>query len=47
MSQGVLLGAVAVRLATLTETRGQKAGTQVIDAGQASRELIASISQCL
>src|SRR6266446_6395707 len=47
MSRGVLLGAVAVRLATLTETRGQKAGTQIIDAGQTGRQLIASISECL
>jgi hypothetical protein len=44
MSRGVLLGAVAVGLATLPETRGQKTGTQVIDARQTGRELIASIS---
>jgi hypothetical protein len=38
---------MAVRLATLSETRGQKARAQVIDAGQTGRELIASSSQCL
>ena len=47
MSGRPFLGAVAVRLATLTETRGQKTGTQVVDAGQTGRQLIASISQCL
>ena len=47
MTWGVLLGAVAVQLATLTETRGQKTRTQVADAGQTGRELITSISECL
>src|SRR5580700_1104676 len=47
MSGRVFPGAVAVRLATLTETRGQKTGTQVLDVGQTGRQLIASISQCL
>jgi hypothetical protein len=41
MPRGILLGAVAVGLATLTETRGQKAGTQVINTRQTGRELIA------
>jgi len=47
VSRGVLLSAVAVELATLTEPRGQKTGAQVIDAGQTRDELIAFISECL
>ena len=46
MSWGILLGAVAVRLATFTETRGQKTGTQIVDVGHASGKLIAFIPQC-
>src|ERR1700674_1656833 len=45
MPRGMLLGAVAVQLATLTKTCGQKTGTQVVDAGQASSELIAFFSE--
>src|SRR3982074_151261 len=44
MSRGVLLGAVAVRFAALTETRGQKARTQVLDVGQTGGQLLAAIS---
>src|SRR6266480_1782382 len=47
VSRGVLLSAVAVGLATLTEPRGQKTGAQVIDAGQTRDELITFISECL
>ena len=43
VSRRVLLSAVAVRLATLTETRSQKTGTQVFDVSQTGRELIAFI----
>src|ERR1700674_1393205 len=46
VSWGILLGAVAVRLATFTETRGQKTGTQIVDVGHASGELVAFIPQC-
>ena len=46
VSWGILLGAVAVRLATFTETRGQKTGTQILDVGHAGGELIAFIPQC-
>jgi hypothetical protein len=46
VSWGILLGAVAVRLATFTETRSQKTGTQIVDVGHASGELIAFIPQC-
>jgi hypothetical protein len=46
MSRGIFLGAVAVGLATLTETRGQNTRTQIVDAGQTSGELIAFIPQC-
>jgi hypothetical protein len=38
---------MAVALATLTETRGEKTWTQVIDTGETGRELIASISEYL
>jgi hypothetical protein len=45
MSRGVLLGAVAVRLATLTETRSQNAWTQIFKLSQVGNELIASIPE--
>jgi hypothetical protein len=35
-----LLGAVAVRFSAFTDSRGQKTGTQVVDVGQTSGELI-------
>jgi hypothetical protein len=38
---------MTVRLATLTETRGENTGAQVVDSGQTGRELIAAISKCL
>src|SRR5215468_7803151 len=40
VSWGTLPSTVAVGLATLTESRGQKTGAQVADLGQASRKLI-------
>ena len=43
----VLVSAMAIGLATPTETRGQKAGAQVLDVGQAGRELITFIPECL
>jgi hypothetical protein len=47
VSSGVLLGAVAVGLATLTKTCGQKTGAHILDAGQTGREQIALISEFL
>jgi len=46
VSRGILLGTVAVGLATFTETRGQKTRTQIVDARQTSGELIAFVTQC-
>jgi hypothetical protein len=46
VSQGILLGAVAIGLAALTETSGQETGTQVIDLGQTGGNLSALISEC-
>jgi hypothetical protein len=43
VSRGVLLSAVAVGLATLTETRSQKTGAQVFNVSQAGGELMAFI----
>src|SRR4029077_18475763 len=38
VSLGILLGAMAIRLATFTKARGQKTGTQIVDAGQTASE---------
>jgi hypothetical protein len=45
VSWGTLQGTVAVRLATFTKARGQKPGTQIVDVGQISSELIAFFPQ--
>src|SRR5271165_6138295 len=46
VSQGILLGAVAIGLAALTETGSQEAGTQVINLGQTGSKQSAFISEC-
>jgi hypothetical protein len=46
VSQGILLGTVAIGLAALTETGRQETGTQVIDLGQTGGNLSALISEC-
>jgi hypothetical protein len=38
---------MTVGLATLTVTRGENTGTQVVDSGQTGGDLIAAISECL
>lgn len=43
VSRGVLPSAVAVGLATLTETRGQKTGAQVFHVSQTGGDLMAFI----
>jgi hypothetical protein len=47
VSWGILVGAMAIRLATFTKARGQKTGTQIVDVGQTASELIAFSPQCL
>jgi hypothetical protein len=46
VSQGILLGTVAIGLAALTETGRQETGTQVIDLGQTGGNQSALISEC-
>jgi len=41
VSRGVFLGTVAIRLATLAESRGERAGTEIADLSQTSLELLA------
>jgi hypothetical protein len=47
VSRGVFLGAVAVRLATLAEARGERAGTEIADLSQTSLELLAFVVKSL
>src|SRR5580704_961808 len=46
VSRGILLGAMAIRLATFTKARGQKTRTQIVDVGRTASELIAFFPQC-
>jgi hypothetical protein len=47
VSQGILLGTVAIGLAALTETGSQETRTQVIDLRQTSGNQRALISECI
>jgi hypothetical protein len=47
VSRGVFLGTVAVRLATLAEARGERAGTEIADLRQTGFELLAFLLKSL
>lgn len=47
VSQGVFLCTVAVRLATLAESRGERAGTEIVDLRQTGLELLTFLVKSL